>query len=43
MKNDGSAAFPYFREIPEKKLDEVMTVFHPGMREGMLQSPPSKG
>jgi len=31
MKNDGGAAFPYFREIPEKKLDEVMTVFHPGM------------
>jgi len=32
MKNDGGAAFPYFREIPEKKLDEVMTVFHPGMK-----------
>ena len=29
IKNE--PVFPYFREIPEEKLDKVMTVFQPGM------------
>jgi hypothetical protein len=31
MSEKNIPAFPYFREIPEKKLDDVMTIFQPGM------------
>ena len=31
MSEKNIPAFPYFKEIPEKKLDDVMTIFQPGM------------